>query len=170
MKGVLHADFERRGEARATTKREQGRKFGERGGTCSCCGWKDLGRACGELLTSLSSHKPSGKPRLSIEAFGAGMLFLWDAATHGFWAQGCQGRACTALGGPLIHRRHDKPVKSREGSSEGVREASVLGIQMKTSCLCSSLSQDKHGSMQPERGRLVGRMASGHRQLPSPRG
>lgn len=95
---------ERHGEAGATTEREQGRKVGEGGQTCSCCGWKDLGRACGEHWTSLSSHKPSGKPTLSIEAFRAGILFIWDAATYRFWPQGCPRRAGTALGGPLIHR------------------------------------------------------------------
>lgn len=43
------------------------------------------------------------------------------------------------LFGPLTCRRHDKPVKAREGSSGGVKEAPVLGIPMKTSCFCSSV-------------------------------
>lgn len=113
---------------------------------CAGLGGRSLRGALDSPVISQSLRKIH---TLSRAAFGAGILFIWDAAACGDWPQGCQGRASTALGGPLICKRHDKPVKSREGSNEGVREASVLGFQMKTSCFGSSLFQDKHDSMQP---------------------
>lgn len=103
---------------------------------------KEVGRS---VRTSLS--KPSVKFTLSVTAFGAGIWFLWDAATCGSWPQGCQRGSRHRPVSPTW-RRNDKPVKSREGSSGDVREAPVLRIQMKT----TSVFQNKHDSRQPERG------------------
>lgn len=146
--GVLHADFERKWVRRleapwreSTEERLQGGE-GHAGGERRARG--ALGRAC--HLTN-----PQETPRYPLGPWG--LEFCLSGMQKHRDTQGLASRLSEEdlLFGPVTCRAHDKPEKSREGSSGDVREAPVLRIPMKSSCFCSSVFQDKHDALQSKR-------------------
>lgn len=133
-------------EAGGTMEREQGREAAERGGMWrrGRSTWGALGRLCHLTNPQENPHSPSLPWELEF--------CLSRMQKHRGTQELASRLSEEDLFGPLTCGRHDKPVKSREGSSGGMREAPVLRIPMKSFCFCSSVFQDKHDPLQPRRG------------------